>query len=382
MTAVHAGAVRTRVRFPLVDALRAIAALLIVGYHVAFVSGGLGPEGTGPWLSGLNVGVPLFFVISGFLLYRPWVATRLAATAPPSTRVYALRRALRILPAYWVALVLIVLLLGREGVFEWPGVLVYLGLAQAYDPTRFTGGIGQAWTLTVEVAFYAALPLLALAARRLRGPALRGEWLLIGTLVAVSVVWRAVVLATVDPADPAYFPLLVALPAQLDVFAGGMALAVLSAAGREWRGAAAGWLVAAAAYAALVLLRPDGLGARIVVEHELQAIVALGLLAPAVCGAGGPVRGLLAWRPLAWVGLVSYGIYLWHLDVLRELAEHDLPVPVLAACGLALSIGFGAASWYGLERHAVRLGRRAAGAPPGEPRPAHPLPTTAETAGR
>ena len=127
MTAVHAGAVRTRVRFPLVDALRAIAALLIVGYHVAFVSGGLGPDGTGPWLSGLNVGVPLFFVISGFLLYRPWVAARLAATAPPSTRVYALRRALRILPAYWVALVLIVLLLGREGVFEWPGVLVYLG---------------------------------------------------------------------------------------------------------------------------------------------------------------------------------------------------------------------------------------------------------------
>ena len=121
-----------------------------------------------------------------------------------------------------------------------------------------------------------------------------------------------------------------------------------------------------------------------VVEHQLQAVAAVGLLAPAVlaAGAGGPVRGLLAWRPLAWVGLVSYGVYLWHLDVLRELAERDLPVPLLAAAGLAISLLLGAASWYGLERYALRLGRRAAGAPPGEPRAARPLPTTAETAGR
>ena len=271
---------------------------------------------------------------------------------------------------------------GATACSTWPGALVYFGFLQAYDPARFTGGIGQAWTLTVEVAFYAALPLLALAARRLRVPGLRGEWLLIGGLVTLSVAWRAVVLAAVDPADRAYFPLLVALPAQLDVFAGGMALAVLSAAGREWRGAAAGWLVAAAAYAALALLRPDGIGARVVLEHELQAVAAIGLLAPAVAGAGGAVRGLLAWRPLAWVGLISYGVYLWHLDVLRELAEHDLPVPVLAGAGLALSLALGAASWYGLERHALRLGRRAAGAPPGEPHAARPLPTTAETAGR
>ena len=371
-------------RFPLVDALRALAALLIVGYHVAFVSGGLGPDGAGPWLAGLNLGVPLFFAISGFLLYRPWVAARIAGTGPPSARVYGLRRALRIVPAYWVALVLIVLLVARDGVLAWPGALVYLGFGQAYDPDRLTGGIGQAWTLTIEVAFYAALPLLALAARRLPGPVLRGELLLLAGLVAVSVAWRAVVLATVDPSDPAFFPLLLALPAQLDVFAGGMALAVASAAGREGRGAAAGWLVAAAAYAALAIWRPDDGALRVVVEHQLQAVAAVGLLAPAVlaAGAGGPVRGLLAWRPLAWVGLVSYGVYLWHLDVLRELAERDLPVPLLAAAGLAISLLLGAASWYGLERYALRLGRRAAGAPPGEPRAARPLPTTAETAGR
>ena len=75
---------------PLVDAMRAIAALLIVAYHVAFVIGGLGTDGTGAWLAQLNVGVPLFFAISGFLLYRPWVAARLgrraAAVEARSTR--------------------------------------------------------------------------------------------------------------------------------------------------------------------------------------------------------------------------------------------------------------------------------------------------------
>ena len=59
-------------------------------------------------------------------------------------------------------------------VFDWPSGLVYFGFAQAYDPDTFTGGIGQAWTLSVEVAFYAALPLLALAAYRLGGAERRG----------------------------------------------------------------------------------------------------------------------------------------------------------------------------------------------------------------
>jgi peptidoglycan/LPS O-acetylase OafA/YrhL len=353
-----------------------LAALAILAYHVAFVSGSLGRDGAGAWLAGLNVGVPLFFAISGFLLYRPWVAARLAGAAPPSSRVYAVRRVLRIMPAYWAALVVIALVTARDDVFAWPEALIYFGLAQAYFPEHFTGGIGQAWTLTVEVAFYAALPLIALAARRLPGPVLRGEVLLLAGLVAVSIVWRAVVLAGVEPSDPAYFPLLIALPAQLDVFAGGMALAVLSAAGRAGRGQSAGWAVAGAAYALLALWRPDGETLRVVAEHELQAVIALGLLAPAVLGAGGPVRRALAWRPLAWVGLASYGVYLWHLDVLREL--DGLPVPALAACGLAASLALGAASWYGIERYAQRLGRRITGAPPGEPRAGRPLPTTAE----
>ena len=250
-----------------VDSLRAVAALLIVAYHVAFVLGALGGEGSGAWLAQLQVGVPLFFAISGFLLYRPWVKAKLAGAPAPETRVYALRRALRILPAYWVALVIISLVLGRDGVFAWPGGLVYGVLGQAYDAGRFTGGIGQAWTLTVEVAFYVALPFLALLARRL--PGLRGEVLLLCGLVALSLAWRVAVVTAVEPTDSAYFPLLVALPAELDYFAAGMALAVLSLATPDVRAPAwAAWATAFAAFALLALWTPDPTPS-VLAGHEL-----------------------------------------------------------------------------------------------------------------
>ena len=380
-------------RFPHVDALRAIAALSIVAYHLAFVLGGFDLDVAGRWLARLNVGVPLFFAISGFLLYRPWVAARLSGARPPHARVYALRRVLRIVPAYWVALTVIALALERDDVFSWPGALVHYGFLQAYDPERFTGGIGQAWTLTVELAFYAALPLIALGARRLPGGSaariVRGELGLLAALALVAVAWRLAVVASVDPAGDAYFPLLVALPAQLDVFAGGMALAVVSAAGLDRRArpprvAAVAWALAAAAYAAVVLWRPDDPGARVFVEHQLQGLLALALLAPAVLGTagGGAVRRLLAWRPLAWVGLISYGLYLWHLDVLRELGERDVPAAWIVVLGSSLALALGAASWYLVERHALRMGRRAAGRPPTGPTAGRPQPTTAETVGR
>ncbi len=346
-----------RARFPHVDALRAIAALSIVAYHLAFLLGGFELAGVGRWLARLNVGVPLFFAISGFLLYRPWVRARLAGDPAPSTRTYAVRRALRILPAYWVALTLIALLVGRSSVFDWPDAAVYYGLLQGYDAERFTGGIGPAWTLTIEIAFYALLPLLALGMRRVPG-GLRGELAMLAGLVAVSVVFKVAVLALVDHDAPSYLVLLAAFPAQLDMFAAGMALAALSAAGL---GRAGGWwwLVALAAFLVLGLWTPDADAPRVLGEHALQTIVAAALLAPAVLGEGdGGVRGVLAWRPLAWVGLVSYGVYLWHLDTLRELVDAGLPAGAVIVAGTALSIALGAASWYALERFAQRLGHR------------------------
>jgi peptidoglycan/LPS O-acetylase OafA/YrhL len=374
-------------RFPLVDSLRAIAALLIVAYHAAFVLGGLEPDGPGRWLAHLNVGVPLFFAISGFLLYRPFVAARVRGLPSPSLRAYALRRVARIAPAYWVALTIVAVALAREEVFDGPhGLVTYYGFAQAYGADSVTGGIGQAWTLSVEVAFYVALPLALLAP--VRGA--RGQWRLIGAIVAASVAWKLIVATTADPAGDAYFPLLVALPGAADLFAAGMALAVLSAGPRPpgrlqalvGRRPALPWLAALAAFALLGTDWPaEGPTATLLRDRALEAVVVLGLLAPAVIGAdgGGAVRRLLAQRWLAWIGLVSYGVYLWHLDVLRELEGAGLPGPAVVTLGVAGSLALGAASWYGLERHAIRLGRRASGRPPVAPRAGVPAPAAAES---
>lgn len=361
------------VRFPLVDALRGIAALSVLAYHGAFVLGALDENGLGPWLAELNVGVVLFFAISGFLLYRPFAVARLTGARPPALRRYALRRVLRIVPAYWVALTLIAIATARDDVGTPEGLITYYGFLQGYRPQTVVGGIGQAWTLGVELAFYALLPVLALLVSRLRTPSrpVRGEVVLLGGLLALSVAYKLVLLEVVAPGDDRLLVGLIALPAQLDHFVLGMGLAVASATGpgtdRGSRAArilarapAVAWAAAGAAFVAL------GAGwhvgeetGRVLTEHALRGCVALGLLLPAVIApdGGGAVQWLLARRWLAWVGVVSYGVYLWHLDILRELETTGLADWAVLAGGAALSLLAGAMSWYGLERRMVALGR-------------------------
>jgi peptidoglycan/LPS O-acetylase OafA/YrhL len=119
------------------------------------------------------VGVTIFFVISGFLLYRPFVLAQLQEERLPRVRSYAVRRFLRIVPCYWVALTVVALVLGLDDVFTASGIPTYYGFLQAYSDDTFAGGIGQAWTLCVEVAFYAFLPVWAVFMRAVQRPARR-----------------------------------------------------------------------------------------------------------------------------------------------------------------------------------------------------------------
>ena len=119
-----------------------------------------------PYLRQLNIGVTVFFLISGFLLYQPFARSRYAGDRSPATLPYAERRGLRIFPAYWVALVGVVVLVGKSGeaatatpVFSGHGALTYFPLMQAYGSNTLFGGISAAWTLSVELSFYVMLPL-------------------------------------------------------------------------------------------------------------------------------------------------------------------------------------------------------------------------------
>src|ERR1700709_1272546 len=144
-------------RFPLFDGLRAIAALSVLVYHSAFYAGAQTQSAFGEVLTRLNIGVAIFFVISGFLLYRPFVAARLDHKHGPGALAYARRRVLRIVPAYWVALTILAFYPGVGGLWSdsWP---IFYGFGQVYSVDTVLGGIGPAWTLCTEGVFYAFLP--------------------------------------------------------------------------------------------------------------------------------------------------------------------------------------------------------------------------------
>jgi peptidoglycan/LPS O-acetylase OafA/YrhL len=156
------------------------------------------------------------------------------------------------------------------------------------------------------------------------------------------------------------------LPAYLDHFAIGMGLAVASVVtGTEARvpGRALAWPLALVAFGVLGLCSGvDGLAGD-VARHELQALVGFGLLVPAIWVAERSIEArVLGWRPLLWVGVVSYGLYLWHPAVLRKMADagwdDSLGVVGYAIAGLAGSLVVAAASWYLVERYAIAAGRR------------------------
>ena len=389
-----------RFRLRALDGLRGLAALMIVLCHVAVFIDAPNPTTLGQLPAVLGQpAVVVFFMVSAFVLFRPFVAARADGRAPQPARVFALRRFARVVPAYWIILTAAALAGPAQGVFtaDW---WRYYSLTQIYvDPasTLPVGGLPQTWSLAVEVTFYVLLIGLGAAmtwwSRRGRAGARpwRTEYRVIGLLALIGLTWETLgVLGIARTTVPT-------LPYTLHWFAVGMALAVVSV--RVERGErlprglravrdhpAIAWCVSAAM---LVLISRMGLVATAadpVVDVEpimyslysLAGIVAAAaLVAPAMLGAD--VRSLpqrfLRSRAMLWLGTLSYGLFLAHLPILQYLVDtplHQGPLGqrllVYGGAGLILSIAAAAASWYLVERPAIRYAagrraRRAADAP-------------------
>src|SRR6476619_5721834 len=99
-------------KFPLLDPLRAAAAISVLVVHTTLITGAYENYGYGQFLAHLDIGVPFFFLLSAFLLYRPFVVARADGTARTSFREYAKRRFVRIAPAYWAVLTISAVLPG------------------------------------------------------------------------------------------------------------------------------------------------------------------------------------------------------------------------------------------------------------------------------
>ena len=155
----------TRSFLPAVEGMRACAAVGVVVTHVAFQTDHTSGI-TGRLFGRFDLAVAVFFALSGFLLWRGHAAAARCLRPVPPTGRYLRSRIVRIMPGYLVAVVVILTLLPdvKADVTVW---LANLSLTQIYVPLTLTAGLTQMWSLSVEVAFYLALPFLALLARRL-----------------------------------------------------------------------------------------------------------------------------------------------------------------------------------------------------------------------
>ena len=135
--------------FPCFDGLRAIAAITVVAVHTAFVSGFTTSSPEGIYTARLEIGVTVFFLISGFLLYRPFAASHIAGRAAPATGHFWVRRFLRIVPAYWLAFTVVSYVMKGDVhlLHGWSNDLIYYGFAQIYFPKVVLTGVSQAWSL-------------------------------------------------------------------------------------------------------------------------------------------------------------------------------------------------------------------------------------------
>ena len=308
----------TRSFLPAVEGMRACAAMGVVLTHVAFQTGT--SDGViGRLLHRFDLAVAVFFALSGFLLWRGHAAAARGLRHRPPTGHYLRSRLVRIMPGYLVAVLIILTLLPEAKNASLTVWLANLTLTQVYVPLTLTGGLTQMWSLSVEVSFYLALPLLAFLAYRLP---VRARVPAIAAVAAASLGWGLLPIQTAEGVNFLNWP-----PAYASWFAAGMLLA-------EWTVSPVGWphrlarnplaitavaltayLISASPLAGPENLVPATLG-QFVVRTAMGAVVAAALLAPLVLDRPGTRHRILGSPVMVTLGRWSYGLFVWHLAAL------------------------------------------------------------------
>jgi peptidoglycan/LPS O-acetylase OafA/YrhL len=332
------------------DGLRALSVLAVMATH-------WGPLFFNVTLPVGGMGVLMFFTISGFLITDILLSSRSRVEAGGSAlaewRTFYARRTLRIFPAYYLAL-FVAFMLGVPTVVDpiwWH--LSYTSNIYFAGRGAFTPVVGHLWSLSVEEQFYVIWPFLILLTPR--------KWLLPTIIAAICVApaWRAAM--SLDGAGPAR--LSGQTPACLDALGGGALLAWL-----QRRRELGLWTILTLGLAGTILLGV-ALWARLA-YGELQMICALSFgLAMSMCAVSA-LAAILRWRghwalaplrwgPVAYLGTISYGLYLYHPFV-AEAVAHVLPSlekhsPAYVAANFAATLAVAAASWKLFEAPINRL---------------------------
>jgi peptidoglycan/LPS O-acetylase OafA/YrhL len=315
----------TSKRLPGVDGLRAVAALWVVLFHMAAFSGAQFPQVPmlDMFLRSGSTGVSLFLVLSGFCLYLPFAGGR---TARFKIGEFFRRRCRRLMPAYYVALLLALGLalasadpLGLPrltlGEAAWQ-MATHLTLIHTLFPDTFYSLNGAFWSLGLEWQLYVAMPLLIWITSRF------GLSRALALAVACNVVYRLGLGLAVNTGqlDSGGLLAMSVLPNQLPgrwaEFAFGMLAADLYASGRleRWARFVPAMLVAMVALVPISLL-----AVRLELSHIVYGALFFTLLCVVVTS-NNRVARMLAWRPLVALGTMSYSLYLVHQPVIQLLA--------------------------------------------------------------
>jgi peptidoglycan/LPS O-acetylase OafA/YrhL len=339
------------------------------------MSGAIGRNILPGFLARMDIGVAVFFVLSGFLLYRPHARANADLGVRPEVRTFAARRAARLVPAWLGVLVATPLLVAEARSSSWSTWAANLTQLQGLRQTWLLPGLAQLWSLSTEVMFYAALPMIAVViawAARGRRPA--AELWAIGGMMLLAQAFRLLVLLG---ALPPGWTWLQSLPATLDWFGAGMLLACITAKPGRFEAvtatvrasAVALWTLAACLLWVLTtrLAGPYDLAAPSVsedfVKHLGYGLFALLVVAPSAVGAVSSLSPFLGSRVMGYLGTISYAVFLWHLPVMFAV-RHMLGYPLFSGhfwvtlvgtCVLTIPIA--ALSWRFVEEPVQRAVR-------------------------
>jgi peptidoglycan/LPS O-acetylase OafA/YrhL len=376
-------------RFPLSDGIRGIAAVAVLVVHSWLFAGGFGGF-TGSLANRavvrLDAMVAIFFMLSAFLLYRPMIAHRGGGPSSPSVADYARRRFLRIYPPFWVVLTALAIFPGLFGVFGghwWAfyslGFYLHPYYAANGCPTTqtFLCGLPQTWTLTVEMTFYIVLPLYVFVTARLARGQSVGQWMqrelmLLAGLAALSLFMNG---APLSFRHKPWFEF---------TFIGhfywislGLAMAVLSVGyghgrrdllpralramaahpGACWAGAFAIYLITVFSFFPAPFTVAPMSSLAYLALNLLQGAAAALLVVPVVFG--NPNRGLpsrvLGNAYMLWLGVISYGLYLWQVTLQAKLGFEGAGFLTILGVTLVIATPLAALTYYAVERPLMRL---------------------------
>ncbi len=339
----------------MLDGLRGVAIALVVWYHAWLVSG--------QTVAGLNflaeagfLGVDLFFFISGFCIFYPYARARRDGRPGPSVRRFFLRRAIKILPSYLLALAVFAIVYHAR--FASPGeaavqLVSHLTFLHTLTPLTYGAISGPLWTIGVEVQFYLIFPLICGFFRK--SPA--------GAYFALIVFSECYRLAVGMAGLGSTFMFINQLPAYLDVFGAGMftahALTILERPAKSMTrrlytlGSAAAFV---AALAGLAQIAAIGRGADVDAAYDWvnAARIAVGPLC--ICLVLSSFfsvkrwRSILSTRALAFLSMISYNLYLWNLEIAVWFHQAGFAPGATFVLGIVTAMVLATAITFAVER--------------------------------